>query len=167
MQKRRPSVQECHATKKCHAWFCWYKACVFMFADETTWLWFPDTSSRKRQNNYIIFLFISSGLYSCRKVTFIMSVISRETSWTKNAVNLYFCLTHIFLVWPFYFQYLQSSQHAFVNSIIPISIQHTWSYQCYDLSKNLDTNCRCIPHVFGSVLALKSFLKNNKYMPKF
>ena len=43
-----------------------------------------------RENNYIIILFIRSGLNSCRKVTFIVSVISTEISWIKNAVNLYF-----------------------------------------------------------------------------
>ena len=40
----------------------------------------------------LIFLFIRSVLYSCRKVAFILSVISRETSWTKNAVKLYLCI---------------------------------------------------------------------------
>ena len=50
---------------------------------------------------YYFFLFIRSGLYSCRKVTFIVSVISREKSWTMNAKS---CLILIFLLWPFYFQ---------------------------------------------------------------
>ena len=70
--------------KKCPAWFCWYhcKAYVFLFADETTGVGVSDT--RKRQNHYIIFRFIRSGLYSCRNVTFIVSVISKETSWTKK-----------------------------------------------------------------------------------
>ena len=114
-KKRRPSVQECHATKKCQAWFCWYryKACVFMFADETTLLGFTDT--RKRQKNYIIFLFFRSGLYSCRKVTFIMSAISRETSWSKNAVNLYFCM--LFLPKPFELLNTYFSCLAFLFSI--------------------------------------------------
>ena len=98
--------------KKCHTWFWWYhcKACVFILTDETTWLGFPDLF--KRQNNYIIFLFIRSGLYICRNCTFIAFVISRETR-----------LTPFSLVWSFSFQHLQSSHLAYVNDIIPISIQ--------------------------------------------
>ena len=98
--------------KKCHTWFWWYhcKACVFILTDETTWLGFPDLF--KRQNNYIIFLFIHSGLYICRNCTFIAFVISRETR-----------LTPFSLVWSFSFQHLQSSHLAYVNDIIPISIQ--------------------------------------------
>ena len=112
-----------------------YKACVFMFADQTTWLGFPDT--RKRQNNYIIFLFIRYGLYtcSCRKVTFILSVIPRETSWTKNAVNLYFCICA--LAKPFellntYFSCFGlfiSNIYKVHNMLSLIAIQHTWRYQ--------------------------------------
>ena len=84
-QKRRPSVQECHATKNCPAWFRWnhYKVCVFVFADETTWIYFST------QENGKIILFIRSGLYICRKVIFVVSVLFRKASWTKNAVNLY------------------------------------------------------------------------------
>ena len=84
--EKRPSVQEYHAAKKCHGWFCWYhyRACVFMLAD--------DSQHEKKTKNYIIFLFIRSGLYSCRNFTFIVSVVSRETSWTKNAFILYVCI---------------------------------------------------------------------------
>ena len=43
-----------------------------------------DTSTQektvKQEHVYIIILFICSGLNSCRKVTFIVSVISSETS---------------------------------------------------------------------------------------
>ena len=83
--KRRPSVLEYHAAKKCQAWFPWYHnwMCVFMFADETTRHGFTDT--RKRQNSYIFF--IRSRLYSCRNVIFIVSVISKEKSWTKYNNN--------------------------------------------------------------------------------
>ena len=61
---------------------------VFMFADETTWLEFP----YKRQNNYIIFLFICSELYICRHGTVIASVISRKISWTLSVVILNMCV---------------------------------------------------------------------------
>ena len=51
-----------------------------MFAYEKNMTW---------QNNYIIFLFIHSELYMYHNGTLIVSVISRDTSWTKYAVILY------------------------------------------------------------------------------
>ena len=50
-----------------------------------------DFPSRENGKKLYIF-FIRSGLYSFYEVTFNVSVISRDTSWTKNAVNLYFCI---------------------------------------------------------------------------
>ena len=41
------------------------------------------------QENGKIILFIRSGLYICRKVIFVVSVLFRKASWTKNAVNRY------------------------------------------------------------------------------
>ena len=41
------------------------------------------------QENGKIILFIRSGLYICRKVIFVVSVLFRKASWTKNAINLY------------------------------------------------------------------------------
>ena len=64
--------------------------------------WISRHENGKTIIHVLVFLFIRSGLYSCRNVTFIVSVISKETSWTKkttttttknkNAVNLYVCI---------------------------------------------------------------------------
>ena len=130
--------------KKCHTWFWWYhcKACVFILTDETTWLGFPDLF--KRQNNYIIFLFIHSGLYICRNCTFIAFVISRETRLTP----FFPCLVFFF---PTFTKFTPCLRKWHNTNIYTAYI--TWSYQCFSKSKNLDTNCRCIPHVFCWVLA--------------
>ena len=128
-----------------------------MFADETIWLGFSD--ARTRQNNYITFLFIFSGLYICCNVTFIVSVISRETSWKKNEVNLYVCILCLTLL---------NTYFSCLAFLFPTLTKFTtWFRKWHNtniytahmklsvlwLSRNLYTNCRCITHVFDRVLA--------------
>ena len=101
--------------KMCHAWFCWYryKACRWNNMNG-----FPDT--RKRQNNYIIFSFYSFWIVPLSCLQYLERHFEQRTPSICISVFCVYlshlsCLTLIIFVWPFYFQYLQSSQHAFVD----------------------------------------------------
>ena len=62
-KKRHPSVQESHATKTCHAWFCWYryKACFLCLQMKQHDLDFP-------RKNKTILLFFFSFVMDCQVV---------------------------------------------------------------------------------------------------
>ena len=128
-----------------------------MFADETNRLGFPD--SRTRQNNNIIFLFICSGLFICRNGTFIASVISKKTFWTKIAVILNLCVCILcpepLELFNTYFSCLAFFFPKFTKFTPWFRKWHNICTNTYTahmklLSKNLNPNCRSIPRFWLS-----------------
>ena len=145
LQKRHPSVQEFHATKNV----------------------IKQHHIPTRENGKTIKLFFFSFVLDFIFVVMLnlSPAISRETSWTKNAVNLYVRISCLTLLGMPYFSCLAllfPTLTKFTTSFYKwynINI-YTAHMLCIGLSKNLDTNCRCIPYVFSWVLAIREWTES-------